>query len=67
MPTGPGIYDDLATIVRKRTNADAVILMVVGGEKGNGFSVQTDLRLLLNLPDILRQMADQLEAEQTKQ
>jgi hypothetical protein len=37
---GPGKYDDEATLVRNRTGAAAVALIVIKGEKGSGFSVQ---------------------------
>lgn len=37
---GAGKYDDCVTQVREKTNASAVILLVVNGNQGNGFSVQ---------------------------
>lgn len=40
MAGGPGKYDDEATLVRNRTDAQAVGLIVIGGVKGSGFSVQ---------------------------
>lgn len=40
MPVGPGKYDDECTLVREATCADAVIMMIVGGVRGSGFSVQ---------------------------
>lgn len=62
MPAGPGKYDDLATWVREQAQARAVIVMVVGGSKGSGVSVQTDATAMLNLPAVLREIADEMEA-----
>jgi hypothetical protein len=39
MALGPGKYDD-ATYVRERHGAVGVILLVWGGERGEGFEVQ---------------------------
>jgi hypothetical protein len=61
--TGPGKYDDLVTDVRKRTNAAGVALIVFGGDKGNGFSVQADATLTPTLPAVLRAMADAIEED----
>lgn len=40
MPAGPGKYDDLATYVRENSNAKGVVVIVLGGDRGSGFSVQ---------------------------
>jgi hypothetical protein len=61
MTHGPGRYDDLATLVRERTEADGVVVMVFGGKSGDGFSVQADLETTSALPAILRQLANQIE------
>lgn len=61
---GPGKYDDEATMVRERTQAQAVILLVAGGNKGDGSTVQcVSLALLRQFPKILRRLADELEAD----
>lgn len=60
---GPGKYDAETTIVRVTTGARGVLLMVVGGERGNGFSVQGDIQFLTGLPAVLRHMAKQIEAD----
>jgi hypothetical protein len=39
MAEGPGKYDDLTTLVRERAKAHAVVVIVVEGTKGSGFSV----------------------------
>jgi len=60
MAQGPGKYDDMATYVREQTNARGVIVIVVGGNKGSGFSVQgmSDDQLLLQLPAVLHEVAE---------
>jgi hypothetical protein len=64
MPVGPGKYDDLTTLVREATSARAVILIVTEGNKGSGFSVQTtDMAIVRRLPQVLREMADEIERE----
>jgi hypothetical protein len=55
---GPGKYDDIATLARKATEADAIVLIVANGLLGNGFSVQTIRpELIKTLPDMLEAMA----------
>lgn len=58
---GPGKYDDACTEVREKTKADAVVLLVMGGEKGSGFSCQAPINVAVNLPKMLRKMADEIE------
>ena len=61
MPLGPGVYDHLATVVRERAHANGVVLIVLEGSKGNGFSVQATVDMTLTLPSILRTVADEIE------
>jgi hypothetical protein len=67
MTYGPGKYDRLATLVREQTGADVVALIVIGGNRGAGFSVQMLTDDLDPRPKItalartLRSMAEQLE------
>jgi hypothetical protein len=63
MVDGPGKYDDEATWVRERTHATAIVLIVVGGDKGAGFAVQAMPQAMLDLPAALRTIADQIEAD----
>lgn len=57
----PGIYDDLCTHVRKETESEMAIVIIVKGNKGSGFSVQTENPDLLKvLPDTLEFMAQQI-------
>lgn len=59
---GPGKYDDLCTYVRTESQG-AVILIVIGGTKGTGFSVQADLLTVASLPKILRDTANLIEQD----
>jgi hypothetical protein len=61
---GPGKYDDECTLVRERTSASGVVVIVIGGNKGNGFACQTDLLTMTILPDLLERMAKQMRADQ---
>jgi hypothetical protein len=56
-----GKYDDLATIARETSEASAVVLIVIEGKHGSGFSVQTDGSTMLKLPHLLRYMANEIE------
>lgn len=62
MAFGPGKYDDLATEVRTKAKADGVLLLIVDGTKGSGFSAQLPPLLTAKLPAILRSIADQIDA-----
>lgn len=58
---GPGKYDDACTAAREATKAVAVLLVVIEGEQGNGFAVQTlEPDLLPVLPALLRVLADKI-------
>jgi hypothetical protein len=63
MALGPGKYDYLASVVRESSQAEGVILIVIEGARGSGFSVQATAEVTLRLPDILRDMADQIEGD----
>jgi hypothetical protein len=65
MALGPGKYDDLATLVRDGAKAAGVIVIVIGGSKGSGFSVQATFEVTAKLPDLLRTMADNIERDLT--
>lgn len=60
---GPGKYDDVATEVRTNTKAEGVVVIVVNGARGSGFSAQLPLELTLTLPTILRSVANQIEGK----
>jgi hypothetical protein len=61
MPRGPGKFDDLATIVREQANAEGVIVIVLGSPAGSGFSIQASPDVTAWLPELLRDIAGQIE------
>jgi hypothetical protein len=64
MPIGPGKYDDLCTHVRRATTGDVVIVIVAGGTRGSGLSMQsTSIANSLAVVPILRRVADDIEAD----
>jgi hypothetical protein len=63
MSVGPGKYDSFASFIRKETKARGVILIINEGFLGSGFSCQLSLEATLAMPRILRDMADQIEAD----
>ncbi len=61
---GGGRYDAEVKAAAALTNADLTLLVVIGGAKGNGFSVTVDAEhadLLNRLPHILRTVAQLME------
>ena len=66
MSTGAGKYDDACTLARGLTGG-TVILIVINGDHGSGFSVQcTDMRILAKLPVILEDTAQQIREDQNR-
>jgi hypothetical protein len=63
MPIGPGKYDELCTQVREQTKARGVLLIVIAGDRGMGFSCQADLETTLTLPELLEAIARQIRAD----
>jgi hypothetical protein len=62
--TGPGKYDEAATEARESTQAEGVILIVLNGNRGTGFSAQfVSLGMVQSIPEVLRQVADEIEAD----
>ena len=62
MPIGKGRYDDECTRVREATNAMACVLLVFGeSPETSGFSVQVRSDLTLDLPGMLRQLANDID------
>ena len=66
MPFGPGKYGDALTMARKLCGASAAILIVFDGELGRGFSVQAPAGVLIDIPKMLRNTADSIEADLKK-
>jgi len=63
MALGPGKYDELCTLARERAKALAAVVIIIDGEHGSGFSVQGPAALTLDLPCILRLLADDIEKD----
>jgi hypothetical protein len=61
MAIGPGKYDPECTDIRTRDQAEGVILIVIRGVKGSGFSCQATPEITFSLPQILRNIADDIE------
>jgi hypothetical protein len=61
MALGPGKYDAECTLVREKTGARGVLLIIFGGNRGGGFSCQSDISFLMDLPQVLRNVADEIE------
>lgn len=57
MSIGPGKYGDVAERARIETQAEGVVMIVLGGNKGSGFDVQGPGYLLVQLPDLLEDLA----------
>ena len=66
MPIGPGIYDKLCTNVMEETNAETAIVIVIKGNLGTGFSIQTSNPIAtMLLPRLLRNVANEIESSLT--
>jgi hypothetical protein len=63
MSLGAGKYDEECTSVRETTGAEGVILIVIDGLKGSGFSMQASLDITLRLPAVLRRVANSIETD----
>jgi len=57
MALGPGVYDDLCTEIKEKTQAESVILIITNGNRGSGFSMQADILNVLRMPDVLEYVA----------
>lgn len=68
MALGPGKYDDVCVTVRERVGitentGGGVLVIVLGGEKGNGFSMVADERTMEMVPDMLEFVAKQIRRD----
>lgn len=62
MPMGPGKYEPECTEALLKTGGHTVLLIVLGGAKGTGFSMATtDPASIALVPAILRSTADEIE------
>lgn len=62
MSHGPGKYDDAATAARE-ISGGGVVLIVVEGKLGHGFSAQVSAAHLRDLPEMLEEVAAQLRRD----
>ena len=63
MAKGPGVYDNLCTYAREQSHAVGAMVVIIQGDRGNGFSIQVPPEAAPMLPTLLRQVADRLEAD----
>ena len=63
---GPGKYDNLTTSVRQITGAKGVVLFILEGGLGTGFSVQVEPEVCDKLPAMLREVADKMDHDHQK-
>lgn len=62
-----GRYDEECTKLIKEFEARGVLLIVLDGKRGTGFSMSTgDINLATAVPRILRQVADDIERQNKK-
>lgn len=66
MPIGPGKYDDECTQARFQTGGQSVVLIVIDGHRGSGFSIQAPPSMVFMLPSLLRTVADEIAANLKK-
>ena len=61
---GPGKYDKACTMVREMTDAACAMVVVIGGNKGAGFSMQTaDSVNVAAIASLLEHIAKQLRED----
>ncbi len=62
--TNPGHYDEPCERLLRECQAHGVLLIVIHGNRGHGFSVATvDPNMITDLPGLLRQVADNIEKQ----
>ncbi len=60
---GEGKYDQVCSLARMAAGAEGALLIVLNGRHGNGFSAQISIRMVEFIPALLRDVANQIEAE----
>lgn len=63
---GVGKYDDACAAARKMTGG-SVLLIVIDGKHGSGFSVSVLGDVINQVPGVLRYMADDIDRQMTPQ
>jgi hypothetical protein len=59
----PGKYDALCTEVRDKAEAVGAVTIILGGNRGHGFSVQCPPDMLVVLPALLERMAAEIRKD----
>lgn len=62
--SGGGKYDEVATMAMLQTGASALLLVVIDGIKGHGFTIQIDATTGISpahLVKVLREVCDDIE------
>lgn len=62
----PGKYDPECEAAYKATEAKGVMLLVIDGKHGNGFSAILRGEMVVKVPVLLRRMAQEIENEAKK-
>ncbi|MFP4891205.1 hypothetical protein [Paraburkholderia sp. EG304] len=62
---GAGKYDPECQKVFDETSARGVVLLVIDGDRGAGFSVTGELDVIHALPEMLEQMAREIRAQRS--
>ncbi len=57
----PGKYNDACTVARMLAQAKGVLLIVIEGDHGSGFSVQVPPEIIPIIPGVLRSVAASIE------
>ena len=64
MSFNKGKYDEACTVLRKTTGASCAVAIIIDGEHGNGFSVQTNNPHMIDaIPSVLRILANSIERD----
>lgn len=58
MAFGRGKYDKICEDALKETKALGLLLLVIEGENGSGFSVKATFEIMLGLPELLEAAAE---------
>lgn len=60
---GPGKYDKQLSAALIACGANQGLLIAYDGKEGPGFSAQLTMELMINVPKILRSIADEIEKD----
>ena len=60
---GPGKYEEQCARVLEETEAQGVLLLIFGGNQGNGAPCKATPEMMKAMPGLLRQIADGMEQD----